>query len=70
MNLAQLRAFGFDNSAHIPFSKQYRVECSCCEAAVINGHPAHEQRCPNAVKECNGCSALVPVNQRYCEDCI
>lgn len=69
MNLSYLRALGFDRSQHIPFTRRYRVSCSCCEALVINGHPSHERGCGNAVHECNGCNALIPTNQRYCEDC-
>lgn len=69
MNLQQLRSLGFDDSAHIPFTKQYRVRCHSCEALVIQGVPCHEHGCPEAKHECNGCNNLIPVRQRYCEDC-
>lgn len=67
--LARLQALGFDNSKVVPFTSHWRVSCSQCEAVVINGTPTHETGCPNAVHECDGCNALVPVNVRYCEDC-
>lgn len=63
------RALGFDESAHIPGTRQWRIKCSCCEALVINGVPCHETGCTNAVHECHGCNALVPARQRYCEEC-
>lgn len=44
----QLIDAGFDRSKHIPFTSQWRIRCSQCEALVINGVPAHEHRCPNA----------------------
>ena len=44
--------------------------CEQCEVLVINGIPCHETGCPNAVHECHGCNALIPVRQRYCEDCL
>jgi hypothetical protein len=69
MRIATLRALGFDLSQHVPFTRGYRVRCSCCAALVINGVPAHESGCTQARHECRGCSALVPVNQRYCEEC-
>lgn len=69
MRLQTLRLLGFDQSWHIPFTKQYRVRCSCCESLVINGHPVHERGCPNDMRECNGCNTLIPANQRYCADC-
>jgi len=67
--LANLRARGFDESRNIPFTKMYRPRCSRCQALVINGRPSHETGCSNAVHECRGCNALIPANQRYCEDC-
>jgi hypothetical protein len=39
---------GFDRSESIPFSSQFRIRCSQCEALVINGTPTHEHGCPNA----------------------
>lgn len=67
--LSNLRARGFDLSTHIPFTSQYRVKCSCCEALAINGVACHERGCPNAVHECHGCNELIPTNRRYCQDC-
>ncbi len=69
MRLSNLRALGFDLSTHIPFTKRYRVRCSQCDACAINGVACHETGCPNAVHECNGCNELVPMNQRYCQEC-
>lgn len=69
MNLQTLRLFGFTESSHIPFTRQYRVRCSSCNALVINGTPCHETGCPEAMHECNGCNAIIPTGQRYCEDC-
>jgi hypothetical protein len=60
-------ALGFDLSARS--GKYVRVRCSQCEALVINGVATHEHRCPNAKHECNGCGNVIPMNQRYCEDC-
>lgn len=67
--LANLRALGFEVSAHIPFTRQYKVRCSSCEALVISGVPCHETGCPDAKHECNGCWTLIPVRHKYCEDC-
>lgn len=76
MNLAELRRRGFDESSHIPFTTRYRVKCSCCDALVINGHPCHENRCPNQAGECSGCGDIMPMDQLsrytsgyYCEVC-
>jgi len=69
ITLASLRARGFDLSEHIPFTRQYRVRCSQCEACVINGIACHEHGCPNATHECNGCNEIIPQRQRYCQDC-
>lgn len=63
-----LVAMGFDLSQHIPFTNQWRVKCSQCQALAINGTPTHETGCPNAMHECRGCNAIIPMNQRYCED--
>jgi hypothetical protein len=70
MKLETLNALGFDRSANT-FGRPnlISVACSRCQALVINGIPAHEHGCPNAVHECNGCNALIPMRQRYCEDC-
>lgn len=69
MNLQQLRALGFENSTHIPFTKQYRVRCHSCEALVIQGLPCHETGCPEAKHKCTGCSNIISTQQHYCEDC-
>jgi hypothetical protein len=69
MKLSTLRALGFDRSRHIPFTRTYSVQCSCCAALVINGLPSHERGCENEVHECGGCNALIQARQRYCEDC-
>lgn len=69
MNLQRLRDLGFDQASHKPFTKEYRVKCSCCDALVINGTPTHETGCPNTKHECMGCNAIVDRHIRYCEDC-
>ena len=51
MKLKELRELGFDNSYHIPFTKEFHVGCSQCDAMFINGIPCHETGCPNIVKE-------------------
>lgn len=60
-------AAGFQNS-YIK-GKAVRVRCGGCEALVINGIATHERGCPNARHECRGCNELIPMNQRYCQDC-
>jgi hypothetical protein len=67
--LRALFAYGFDKSKHIPFTKHYRIGCSQCQALAVNGTATHERGCPNAVHECRGCNTLVPMRQKYCEDC-
>ena len=68
MTTEELEALGFDESE--PSEDGYlRVRCSSCEALVIQGVPCHEGGCPRQMHECNGCNALIPVRQRYCEDC-
>lgn len=67
--LKTLRLKGFDYSESTPFTSQYRVKCSACEALVINGAACHEAGCPQATHECNGCNAIIPARQRYCVDC-
>lgn len=69
MNLQQLHTLGFDQSRHVPFTRQYFVSCSQCGALCINGAPTHETGCPHAVHECAGCNTLISRRQRYCEDC-
>ncbi len=66
--LDTLRDKGFDESYTIPFTKTYKVKCSCCEALAINNVPCHETGCPNMVHECKGCNALISY-KGYCEDC-
>ena len=66
--LSNLTYSGFDNSRHLGFGK-FKVSCSCCEVVIINGVPCHETGCRNAKHECKGCNNLIPVNQKYCEDC-
>ena len=68
--LATLREKGFDQSRYIPFTKQYRVTCSQCEALVINGTPTHERGCPNQVFECFECGQMGAKRARgLCESC-
>jgi len=69
MDLATLRALGFDKSEHIPFTRRYRVRCSQCAACAVNGRPVHETGCPHEMHKCAGCDALVPFPYRYCDDC-
>ena len=45
--LDRLRRDGFDLSTYDRSSGEYRVRCSRCEAAVINGMACHESGCPN-----------------------
>jgi hypothetical protein len=66
--LDTLRDKGFDESYNIPFTKTYKVKCSCCEALSINNVPCHETGCSNMVHECKGCDALISY-KGYCEDC-
>ncbi len=47
MRLRELRNMGFDNSRHVPFTKNFYVACSQCEALCINGMPTHEIGCIN-----------------------
>lgn len=60
---------GFDRAQHIPFTRQYRIQCGSCASIVVNGIPLHERGCPNDTRECNGCNARIPANHRYCNDC-
>lgn len=43
----KLRKRGFDLTEYNRRTGEYRVRCSQCEAAVINGIACHEHRCPN-----------------------
>lgn len=65
--LRDLHDLGFDRSTRR--GKHYWIECSQCEAAVINNVPTHERGCPNARHECRTCNNLAPRGQQYCEDC-
>lgn len=47
----RLRDQGFDRAEHIPFTKRYRIRCSQCQAAAINGYPCHETGCPHIVRD-------------------
>lgn len=67
--LKRLRSSGFDTSYHIPFTNQFRVKCSQCEAAAINGVACHEHSCPNQTHECMGCGNTVQYKGSYCADC-
>lgn len=68
--LDSLHALGFDRSSHVfGLPKRFAVACSQCEALVINGTPTHETGCPNAVHECHGCNAMIPMRQKYCAEC-
>ena len=67
MRLSELHAMGFDES--VKSGRYIDLKCSCCRPVAVNGYPLHERGCPNDRHECNGCNALTPVNQRYCEDC-
>lgn len=65
--LANLRARGFDLSTYRAL--KYYPRCSQCQATVINGTACHETGCSNARHECKGCTELIPVRQKYCEEC-
>lgn len=66
--LDRLRAQGFDESYHVPFTKQYKVRCSQCEAVCINGMATHETGCSNQRFECKGCNQVIDY-RGYCEEC-
>lgn len=68
MTLSTILARGFDRSSMDGLS--IIIRCSQCEALVISGVPAHETGCPNARRECRGCNAMVPMNQKYCDECL
>ncbi len=67
MNITRLRAHGFDQTYRS--GKYLHPRCSQCDTLVINGVACHETGCPNAMRECQGCTTLVPVRHRYCEEC-
>ena len=56
--LQSLRSRGFDLVYHVPFTKQYHVGCSQCEALAINGIACHETGCPNRPSACRECGQL------------
>ena len=66
--LASLHARGFDDS-YIVRGGIIKVRCSQCAALVISGIAAHETGCTNARRECSGCNAIIPIRQKYCEEC-
>lgn len=49
INLRYLKRRGFDLSKRTGKGR-YRVRCSQCEAATINGVPCHEHGCPHIPK--------------------
>ena len=49
--LRALRKVGFDTSYFNRSTGTYRVQCSQCEALVIDGMGCHETGCPNMVKK-------------------
>jgi hypothetical protein len=63
-----LKAEGFDLTTIT--KGVVHVRCSQCQSLVICGVSTHERGCPNARHECEGCNELVPLNQRYCADCM
>lgn len=42
-----LRDSGFDESEYDEEDERWHVQCSQCQALVINGHATHEHGCPN-----------------------
>jgi hypothetical protein len=69
-SLNSLIALGFDRSSNtFGLPNRFSVACSQCQSLVINGTPTHETGCPNAMHECHGCNATIPLRQKYCSDC-
>lgn len=68
----QLEALGFTATPDEESPGYLRIKCDRCEALVINGVPAHETGCPNAMRECSGCNNLIPALRfrRFCEECM
>ena len=64
----RLIALGFDATMFHRLANA-RPKCSQCEALVINNVPCHETGCTNARHKCHGCDDLIPVRDRFCEDC-
>jgi hypothetical protein len=48
--LQRLKDAGFDLSTVVPFARQWHVQCSQCDAVVVNGTPTHEHGCPHIVR--------------------
>ena len=46
-NLEGLRSLGFDKSTYAEVTKTWHVQCSQCDAMVINGVPCHERGYPH-----------------------
>lgn len=67
MTLDQLVDRGFDASARRGW--YVRVQCSQCEAVVLNGTAVHETGCPNDTRVCRGCNERIPARARYCAEC-
>ena len=47
MTTQQLQRAGFDRSEFDRSTRTWHVQCSQCEALVINGVACHERGCPN-----------------------
>lgn len=71
ITLDELQARGFDlsRSTRRGGLHSYRVACSGCEAAVINGTPCHEHGCPNKRDACRECGSPCERGARYCSPC-
>jgi hypothetical protein len=61
-------ARGFDQTKRV--GTKVLVSCSQCQATRINGVYCHEVGCMNSCHECRGCNTLIPLNQKYCPDCM
>ncbi len=68
--IRSLVAWGFDDSHPSGDGTHVTVACSQCEALVLNGVALHELGCPNRVHECHSCNTLIPVNRKYCWECL
>ena len=66
----RMEALGFTAQLSGAGAVELRYKCDACAALSINGTPTHEIGCPNARHECRGCNELVPMNQRYCAECM
>lgn len=68
--IQELEAKGFDACGPLD-TGGVRVGCTRCDALVINGVPCHESGCVNQMRECSGCSNLIPALRfrRFCDDC-